>query len=221
MRYDQHGPTLRACALTLALLTLPAMGCIGALAQGLYLFHGEKVPAEFGGLEGKRVAVICLSNTASAGPGSDADVVARLVSTLLAREVKEIQVVHLDEVYDWMDNNNWDQTDYRQVGRGVKADMVVAIEVTGLRLYEGSTLFKGRASINTIVIDMSQNGQVVFRRETPDFAFPSTAGHHTADTSEAKFRRIFQREIATHVARHFFSYDLVETFGSDAAMGGL
>lgn len=212
---------LQAFSLLLALLTLPATGCVGVFAQLLYLTQGEKIPAEFKGLQGKRVAVVCLSNSASAGPGSESDVVARLVSAMLAQEVKDIDVVHQDEVYDWMDNNNWDQTDYRQVGRGVKADMVVAIELSGLRLYEGSTLFKGRVNINTSVLDMSQNGQVVFRRESPDFAFPSTAGHHTADTSEAKFRRVFLREISKRVGRYFFAYDLIETFGSDAAMGGL
>jgi hypothetical protein len=212
---------LRVFSLLLAVLTLPATGCIGAVAQLLYLAQGEKVPAEFDGLKEKRVAVVCLSNSASAGPGSESDVVARLVSAMLSQEVKDIDVVHQDEVYDWMDNNNWDQTDYRQVGRGVKADMVVAVELSGLRLYEGSTLFKGRVNINTSVLDMSKNGQVVFRRESPDFAFPSTAGHHTADTSEARFRRVFLHEISKRVSRYFFAYDLIDTFGADAAMSGL
>jgi hypothetical protein len=216
MRYAHFGLSARACAISFALLTLPAMGCIGALAQGLYLFHGEKVPAQFEGLEGKRVAVVCLSNTAAAGPGSEADVVARLVSNLLEREVEEIDMVHQDEVYDWMDNNNWDQTDYRPVGRGVKADMVVAVEISGFRLYEGSTLYKGRASVTVSVLDMAKDGQVVFRREMPDFTFPSNAGHHTADTTEARFRRMFLHQIATRVARHFYEFDLVETFATDA-----
>jgi hypothetical protein len=215
MRNAHFGLSARACALSLALLTLPAMGCIGALAQGLYLFNGEKVPAEFEGLEGQRVAVVCLSNTAAAGPGSEADVIARLVSSLLAREVEEIDVIHQDEVYDWMDNNNWDQTDYRPIGRGVKADNVVAIEISGFRLYEGSTLFKGRASVTVSVLDMAQDGKVVFRREMPDFAFPTNAGHHTADTTEARFRRMFLREIASYVGRHFYAYDLIETFARD------
>lgn len=219
MRHAHHGLSARACALSLALLTLPALGCIGALAQGLYLFQGEKVPAEFEGLPGKRVAVVCLSNTAAAGPGSEADVVARLVSNLLATHVKEIDLVHQDEVYDWMDNHNWDQTDYRPVGRGVKADMIVAIEISGFRLYEGSTLYKGRANVTVSVLDMSKNGQVVFRREMPDFAYPTNAGHHTADITEARFRRMFLDEIATQVARRFYAYDLIETFAADTPIG--
>jgi len=48
-----------------ALLVFP--GC-GAMAQLMYVLKGHNVPAEFQGLEGKKIAVVCVSDASAYGP---------------------------------------------------------------------------------------------------------------------------------------------------------
>ena len=55
-------------------------GC-GPMATIAWLIHGpEMVPAEFDGLKGKRVAVVCLDGNSLGGPGGEADTVAKAVA---------------------------------------------------------------------------------------------------------------------------------------------
>ena len=72
-----------------------------------------------------------------------------------------------------------------------------------------------------MVLDMEKKGLVVFERELDDFTFPENGGHHTADTTEARFRRLFLHQLALKVSRNFYAYDFVEDFGPDANMNGL
>ena len=130
--------TFTAAAL---LVVLPGCGPIATMA---WLIHGpEMIPAEFDGLKGKRVAVVCLDANSLSGPGGEADAVAKAVALTLQRNVPDIKMVRQNEVADWLDSHGDDVTDYRDVGRGVKADMVVGIDLLSFNLHEGQTLLKG------------------------------------------------------------------------------
>src|SRR5947209_12972167 len=109
---------------TLAFLgAIPGCGPIATIA---WLIHGpEMIPAEFDGLKGKRVAVVCLDANSLCGPGGEADAVGKAVVMTLQKNVPNIIMVRQSEVADWLDNHGYYVTDYRDVGRGVKADMVV------------------------------------------------------------------------------------------------
>jgi hypothetical protein len=203
-------------AVTLALGILSAAGCIGATAQLMYLIHGRKVAAEYTGLEGKRVAVVCVSRSGSFGPAVEADMLAKGVSTVLKREVKKIDVVPFEEVADWKDQNVWDEVDYRNVGRGVNADMIVAIDLEKFGLHEGVNMFKGKATITVSVLDMKQRGATVFRKEPKDFAFPEHGARHSSETDEASFRRVFIGILAQDIAKRFYTYDMIDNVAMDA-----
>jgi hypothetical protein len=66
-------------------------------------------------------------------------------------------------VADWLDSHGDDLTDYRDVGRGVKADMVVGIDLLTFNLHEGQTLLKGRAKVGVKVYDMTKGGELVYK----------------------------------------------------------
>ena len=120
-------PHVRLIVLTLAVL-IPSSGCIGISAHLLYFIKGgQKIDAEYKGLNGKRVAVVCVSENASYGPNSISSVMERSVAALLRERVQKIEVIHPEEVADWIDTNDWNQMDYRDIGRGVAADKVLAI----------------------------------------------------------------------------------------------
>lgn len=175
------------------------------------------VPAEFAGLHGKRVAVVCVSESASLGPGTDTLLLAREVGSLLANNVKGIEVVRPEEIADWIDRNDWDEIDFQEAGRGVRADMVVATELSGFGLYEGKTLYKGRANLTVRVFDLTAEGREVFRRNLPELTFPVNGAYPATEMSEPKFRRAFLQVLAQRVARFFYEYEAKEHFSRDPA----
>jgi hypothetical protein len=203
-----------ACTMLAALGT--NSGCVGVAAQLLYVIKGDKVEAEFEGLEGKKVAVVCLSNTSGFDPGSASSTLAQYVELNLRKNVKKIQMIRQQEIANWVDNNDWDRLDYRDIGRGVRADMVVAIDLDNFRLHEDATLFKGRTNWTVTVYDMSKSGEAVFRRSERNFQFPVNGGQHVSETTEDNFQRKFLLILAEDVAKHFYAYEFKEDFARDA-----
>lgn len=212
--YISRWPLMMAACMVM----LCTSGCVGIAAQLMYMAGMGDIPAEFEGLEEKRVAVVCVSNRSAYGSGAEAEALARMVSAILRKEVKKIDVVSHIEIDNWKDNFDWDEIDYRVVGRGVKADMVVAIDVKKLSYYEGQTLYKGCADFSVTVYDMSKGGEVAFSRDIPDFQFPQQGGRPVTDMVEAKFQKVFLTMLAQDIARSFHSYDKIENVGSDARL---
>jgi hypothetical protein len=198
------------------LMLLPATGCVGFASQLLYIARGNKIPAEYDGLRNKRVAVVCASPNQTRSPGSVPQRLAEGVGVLLAKNVKGIKVVPQEEVRDWMDREDWDQIDYKAVGKGVKADMIVEIKLASFTVNEGSAFFKGRASATVNVHDMSENGKVVFRDEPLHFEFPRDGVKTATETTEVKFQAVVIRMLAESIAKTFYAYEKVEDFGNDA-----
>lgn len=146
---------MRPVRLGLLLILVPILltnaGCVGLTAQLLYVIKGDpQIPADFTGLEGKRVAVVCVaSNTSNYDPYAASTQLAYTVGSLLSKKIKNVTVIRPDQINNWIDNNNWNQIDFREVGKGVKADMVVGIDLEGFRLHEGATLYQGKASASS------------------------------------------------------------------------
>lgn len=190
-------------------------GC-GPVATLAWLIHGpEMVPAEFEGLKGKRVAVVCLDANSLGGPGGEADTVAKAVGILLGKNVSDARVVRPTEVADWLDTHGDDVTDYRDVGRGVKADMVVGIDLLTFNLHEGQTLLKGRAKVGVKVYDMKKGGELVYEAAPKEINWPENGARHVTE-NEANFRTIFVGVLAERIARDFYPVELAQSFGTDA-----
>ena len=128
-----------------------------------------------------------------------------------------IDVVDQDEVSDWLDKNDWDESDFVEIGRGVTADMLVAVDIDSFRLHESTTLFKGRAAITTTVYDIKRGGKEVFRTTDHEFTFPTSHPVHETATSARSFERIFIQVLSEHVAKNFYDYNLQEDFARDGA----
>ena len=175
------------------------------------------VPAEYDDLKGKRVAVVCVSDNSSYGTGSESLLLAREVSLILRANVKDIELVRADEIADWIDRKGWDEIDYREIGRGVKAERVVAVGLAGFSIREGASLYKGRADVSVSVYDMADGGDEVFRKSVPEFSFPATGPYPVGDLSEVQFRRAFLKTLSQQVARYFYAYDVAEDYSRDTA----
>ena len=156
-------------------------------------------------------------NPSTYGDGATSTMIAEGVERILRRNVEDIDVVRQDEVADWMDTNDWDETDYVEIGRGVKADMVVAIDIDAFSLHESKTLLKGRAELTTTVYDIQQGGKEVFRTTDHNFTFPTTHAVPSMATDTRTFQRTFIEMLAEHIAKNFYDYNMAEDFASDGA----
>ena len=115
----------------------------------------------------------------------------------------------------WADSNNWDE--YAEIGRAMKADMVVGIDLEQFSLYEGQTLYQGRAEIHLWVYDMHTGGRTaIWNKKMPQTIWPSTAAVSVSDRSEDAFRREYLDVIASHIARYFYEHERLLEYATDA-----
>lgn len=197
---------------------LVAPGC-GFMAQMMYWTRGNPVDAKFRGLEGKKVAVICFDPN-SAGAAGDADAVAKKVASLLAMNVKKINVVPHQKVLDWIDEQPGNVMDFQDVGRGVKADMVVGIDLDNFSTHDGKTLLQGRARYCARVYDLHKGGDnLVYQTQMTDLKYPESGPRPITD-NEGQFRQIFIEILARKIAKDFYVYDKLEDFSLDSLYAG-
>ncbi len=211
---------LRYGRLLLLLLPLASLmafgGCVSALATALWLVKGADTPAEFDGLRDKRVVVVCrpVSSSLYAHPGVAKDI-SRQVSRLLAANVRKIEVVDQRKVDEWIDSNNWDE--YSEIGKALEADLVVGVDLEGFSIYEGQTLFQGKADYAIQVYDCKK-GEVVFERFPPQSVYPPNHVVSTSSMQEPDFRREFIRILADEIGRHFYPHDPRAYFAMDSSV---
>lgn len=214
-----RGSTTRSWYWIGALLCMPVIitgtGC--ALLYQLAYGDGPKIEARYKGLSGRRVAVVCMMDPSAYGDGVTSTLVAEQVGQILRNNVEDIDVVGADDVGDWLDTNNWGENDFVEIGQGVKADMVVAIEISAFRLHKSQTLLQGHADVTTTVYDITRDGKEVFRTSDPDYTFPSSHAIPTMTTQVGSFQRTFIQLLAEEVTKNFYDYDMQSDFARDAA----
>jgi len=198
------------------MLIVAAMAVAGCnvLPHIAYIAGGTMVRPQYKGLQESRVAVVCVSDGSSYGSGNESERLARGIAMKLAEKVPEIDVVRYAEIADWIDRKGWDEIDYREVGRGVKADRVVAVDLSGFRIREGASLYKGRADVMVTVFDMTAGGKEVFRKEITEYTYPPNGPFHAAEVSEAKFSKLYLKLLSEEVAKLFHEYDMIDDFGT-------
>lgn len=204
----------RALVLLCLLGLIPAGGCAAA-AFAMYAIKGTNVPGEFDQLKDQRVCVVCRP-TASL-QYSNASVskrLARLVSVLLDQNIRKLEVIDVREVEQWTDENSWEE--YTEVGQALKADLVIGIDLENFELYQGQTLYQGRANLTVAVHDVNKPGTVLFEKVLPQVVFPPNSGIPTSDRPEAEFRAQFLNRVASQVGNLFYSHDPRVDFAVDS-----
>lgn len=193
-----------------------ASGCVNLASNLMYAFGKNKTPAEYDGFKGKKVAIVCGSES---GLSNDATstLLTQYLNVLLSANVKEITIIKQNKVDKWLDTNGWSESDYQEIGKGVEADQVLAVHMSNLTLRDGMTLYKGKSDISVSVYDIANDGKVVFRKHFPEFEYPKIGGPTVTDMSEAKFRVMFLQIVSKRIATLFYEADPNEMFAIDAA----
>ena len=190
-------------------------GCFGTAAQMLYFIKGDKVKAAYNGLKNKRVAVVFESDATSYGPNPLTEMMANMLAIQLNQNVKKIEMVPFDEVQDWKDRNAWKEINYQELGKSVQAEMVVAIDVSGYSIHEGTTMFKGRSTVKTTVYDITNNGEITFVHGPELFEFPKSHARPAIGTTEADFERAYVSQIIQQISWLFYDHERIEGIARD------
>jgi hypothetical protein len=208
------GRAARAWSIVIGLLTLGMVGGCNMLAAIGYIAHEDADEADFKDLTGKRVAIVCrpVENLRYADSSAAPDLAAG-VGQLLREKVKKIQIISSSDVAEWADEHNWNE--YAEVGKALKADMVVGIDLEQFSLNEGQTLYQGRSSVHIWVYDIKRGGKVVFEKKLPPTVYPPNSAVAMTDRSESEFRRQYMAVLAEHIARLFYAHDPRADFASD------
>lgn len=202
-------------SLLLACSLLTSAGGCAAVATAIYIVKGTDVSAEYKGLVGKRVAVVCRpSASLQYGKTAVAKELAEAVSSLLRANVRKVVVVSQQDIDEWIDENTWD--DFTEVGEAVDADQVVAIEMDQFSLYQGQTTYQGICGVRIEVYDMENGGEIVYEKGPPEFKYPPNIGMPTFEKPEQQFRREFVAAAAKDIAQNFYDHDSRVMFAGDA-----
>jgi hypothetical protein len=199
----------------LALLLCGSPGCVRLAANLVNAIQGSDRPAEYNGFEKQRVAIVCGTDKGLSTDATSA-LLTGYVHMALNTNVKKIELVRQDEVEQWLDAHGWTESDYVEIGKAVKADKLLAIDVSNMTVKDGATLFRGQCDIAVTVYDIADNGSIVYRKQIPEFTFPKMGGPTIADTTEPKFKNLFVTIIAKKVAGLFYPVDPTSDYAIDA-----
>lgn len=184
-------------------------------ANMIHAITGNNRPADYDGLKEKRVAVVCLTDGGLAAD-ANAAMLTNYIHAGFNSNIKKIDVVRASEVERWIDSHSSQGADYLEIGQGVKADRVVAVEVVNLSVKNGATLYQGKSDISVTVYDIPGGGKILYQKNIPEFVFPKMGGPTITDISEAKFRARYLAIVARTVASQFYPVDATADFAIDA-----
>lgn len=197
-----------------------AGGCLPLIDRFMYVIKGNEVPAPYNKLSGKRTAIVCVSEVSAYGPDSLSNSITRLVGAALLAKVKKIQLVSRTEVDRWIDENGWDNADYVSLGKGVKADRVIAIEVNDYSIHEGKTLHKGRVDVVMTVYELDHaKGPVIGHQyELKEYEFPKN-GRPAIQSTDRQFEEFFLAKLCRILSHQFIKHDRFDSFADEAMLG--
>ncbi len=199
-----------------ALCLLPLTGCIQFAANLMHVVNGPQVPAEFKGLDGKKIAVIANDES---GICSD-EVTIRIAGSLrgiLLGKLKKATLVTQEEIETWLHGKSSREKDFVEIGKGVKADYLIDVELLNMKLKDGQTLYRGRADITVTVWDVNAS-KIAYRKTLPEYTYPVMAGQATTETDEDKFRRVYLMNVADKIGRYFYAHEFGEDVAIDATI---
>jgi len=188
-------------------------GC-SAGAMALYIVKGTNVEAECEELRNRSVVVVCRPGAMIQYNNSDvARALAKQLGILLKENVRHVEVISQRKVEDWTDENVW--TDYQELGEALEAELVLSVDLEAFSLYQGQTLYQGRANVSFTLIEV-ETGETLFEKIMPQTVYPPNTGIPTSDRQEPEFRRQFIRELAYEIGRHFYAHDTRLDFAKDS-----
>ena len=180
-------------------------GCVKLLTTVAYFVKGTNDDAEFEGLKDKRVAVVCRPLVElKYNTGTATNDLANRVGQLLKQNGKRIKVVKQSQVNDWTDENP-DQ-ELEEIGKGVRADVVLGIDIEQFSLLLGQTLYQGKSLVKLTVVNVA-DGEILWDKTMRQIVWPTRGGRSTQDEPLSQFQSEYIEVLATEIGNHFYPHD--------------
>lgn len=191
------------------------LGCTNALVGALYLFKGNSVGPEYKALKGKRLAIVCRPIVElQYSTGSVSEELAQTLGVFLEKNLGRIEIIDPQKVAAWTDEHEWEE--FTEIGEALDAEMVLGIDLQHFSIYQGQTLYQGKALASLRLFDMREKGKVVFQKTLPQVVYPPNTGVPTSEKDEGEFRRTFVSVLADQIGRYFYAHDAYSDFARDA-----
>jgi hypothetical protein len=134
----------------------------------------------------------------------------------LTEKKRGIQVIKASKVAKWQDeHHDWTSMDPAEIGKALKADYVIYVEVGKLTMYEdgpSQILYRGHADVTLSVVRV-ENEEVVLPSETVSIYYPKDRPIPVSgDIPPTKFRREFIRRMAERLSWYFLPHESGEEF---------
>ena len=104
--------------------------------------------------------------------------------------------------------------DYLEIGKKLKAEKVVGIDIESFGVRDGQTLFRGRATVSIQVYDVAEKN-VEWHKSPPQFEYPRFGSTPAQDLSEMEFRNS-SWPLSPSRLPAFYPHDRHDDYGSDA-----
>jgi hypothetical protein len=202
--------------ITLTVALGPMAGC-NAVATALWVLKdGKTASAEYKGLNNKKIAVI------ARGPMSIRFRHEQTAPQLLAKRVgqalkanlgRKTTIIPQEKIAKITDEREWDQ--FTEVGKEVGAEMVVAIDVESFTINRGGSVYRGQATIDLTVYDMTKEGEEAYKpkQRLDSLVYPPVIeGIPATDMSEKQFVDKFINYLAQQIGQKFYDYDPMADF---------
>ena len=199
-------------------MALSFTGCFGALAQFMYVIKGHEIPAAYSAFEDSSVAIVVLTDSSSYGPDPLSDKIEHYVATKLLGNIEDIELISNRDIENWVDINGWDETELEELGKGVEADFVLAINIDDYSIREGATIYKGRSELTVTVVDTA-TGKVTHTMGPNHMEYPEN-GRPAIQSNDRKFESFYLSWLTERIARQFYSHDPNTDVADDAAFSG-
>ena len=161
------------------------MGCKSVLETVTLLVNGTDLPADYTGLKGKTVAIVCkpLTSDEFSNAGT-ARALTEGICERLKTHVKDIHLVNAQKVAKLLDEEGLE--DYLEIGKKLKADKVVGIDIESFGVRDGQTLYRGRAKVSIQVYDVAGK-EIEWRKCRQSTCIPGSAAppHRTLRKSNS------------------------------------
>ncbi len=211
---------MRVVSVALIASSLSLSGCSSFLTTALYLIKGNSIDPEFTQLAGKKVAIVCRPLIhLSFNSGKVDSQLARELGYRLSQNNRKIKVIDPQKVEEWTDSHELaGSRDFVEIGKGLGADAVVAIDLHDFQTHAGQTLYQGKGKVTVKVYDIKDDGRIVFQKHLPQFVYPPNAGRPTGEMDVEEFRREFVGVFAEEIGHLFYPYEAKENYARDTAM---
>ena len=208
--------TLLAAAFVIAPALASGTGCVSLTANLMRMVYGNDIPPEYVGLKDQKIVIVC-SDEKGYCQSDTTSQVSRGLQAIVTNKLRKATVVPQSRIDNWLASDAEGADVAPQIGRALEADVVILVDMRGMTLHDGATMYRGKSDITVELFDV-EKGEVAFRKNLHGFTYPQNAAIGRTEMEEEKFQRIYLNEVAIRVSQLFVPSPMGSDIATDARL---